>query len=273
MRLGQITRRLLADGRKALVPFFTAGYPDEATFLDCLGAAARAGCRIVEVGVPFSDPLADGPAIQESSRVALAGGMTLSRAMDLSARAADTTGCSIVLMSYLNPILRLGAAGFAARAAARGIDGAILPDVPLEESGPLRRELAATGVTLIDLVAPTTSQERVAGIVRGADGFLYLVAVTGVTGARARLDPRLPGLVSRVLKETDLPLYVGFGVSGPAQAAAVVGRADGVIIGSALVNVLRAAGSRREAVAAVERFLDQTQAAINGGRIRSEASR
>lgn len=263
MKLGHVTRRLLVEGRKALVPFFTAGYPDEATFLDCLAAAAAAGCPLVEVGVPFSDPLADGPAIQESSRVALAGGMTLRRALDLCAASDVARTCPIVLMSYVNPILRLGPAEFAARARAAGVRGAILPDVPHEESAELRAVLAGGGIALVDMIAPTSGPERIRAVVKDAQGFLYLVALNGVTGARRSLDEGLAPFVRRVLRETDLPLYVGFGISSPAHAAGVASLADGAIVGSALVEILRAAPDRRAAVAGVERFLTVANAAMN----------
>ena len=278
MKLGRTMGGLLRRGEKGLVPFFTAGYPDEATFLACLRAAARAGCPAVEVGIPFSDPLADGPAIQESSQAALAGGMTLRRALDIVATADLPRETAIVFMSYLNPLLRCGVDRFAQEAAAAGVCGAILPDVPLEESAGIRDELAGAGVTLVDLVAPTSGPERVERICRIAAGFLYLVAVTGVTGARASLDGRLPDLVARVRARTELPLYVGFGVSSPAQAAEVVRLADGVVIGSALVGILGTAveggaSARRRAVGEVERFLTRVQRAIGAATARAGEAR
>jgi tryptophan synthase alpha chain len=239
MRLRDLTESTRTAGRKALVPFLTAGYPDEATFLRLLAAATDAGCRVVEVGIPFSDPMADGPVIQASSERALAQGMTLKRALDLIERASASAPAGYVVMSYLNPILQMGIATFAERAARAGVAGVILPDVPLEESGELRPVLARAGIALVDLVAPTSGDERVAAIARQTEGFLYLVSLTGVTGARAGLAAGLAAFIARVRRSCDLPLYVGFGVSTPEQAAEVARSADGVIIGSALIRIVQ----------------------------------
>ncbi len=267
MRLREITESTRAAGRKALVPFFTAGYPDEATCLRLLATAAAAGCRVIEVGIPFSDPMADGPVIQASSERALAQGMTLRRALDLIERAsvagAAPAPAGFVVMSYLNPILQMGVAAFAERAARAGVAGVILPDVPLEESGELRPALARAGIALVDLVAPTSGDERVAAIARQAEGFLYLVSLTGVTGVRAGLAAGLADFIARVRRASGLPLYVGFGVSTPEQAAEVARAADGVIIGSALIRLIQAAPDQEAAVAAVSGCLARVTAAMH----------
>ncbi len=255
MRLETITRALREEGRKALVPFFTAGYPDEETFLASVRAAAEAGCRMFEVGIPFSDPVADGPLIQKTSQQALAAGMTLRRALDLTAVAAAESGMAPVVMSYFNPILRLGLDEFAARAADAGVAGVILPDVPVEESAAAAEALASADLDLVALMAPTTDPDRARAIAAASRGFLYLVSLTGVTGAALGGGEGLPELVARARAATDLPCYVGFGVSTPEQARAVYDVADGVIIGSALVKIIESARDGADVAARVRDFL------------------
>jgi tryptophan synthase alpha chain len=243
MRLETVTRTQRDEGRKALAPFFTAGYPDEAVFLDLIRAAADVGCRVVEIGVPFSDPVADGPLIQKSSHAALAGGMTLRRALALTAKAVAETGVMPVIMSYLNPIMRMGLDGFAAAAADAGVGGVILPDVPVEEAQDARAALSARDLDLVSLMAPTTDADRAREIAGSSSGFLYLVSLTGVTGADLDVESTVPSLVARARAVTDLPAYVGFGVSTAEQARDAVAAADGVIIGSALVKIIDSAGA------------------------------
>jgi tryptophan synthase alpha chain len=263
MRLARTAETLRSSGRKSLVPYFTAGYPDEETTLSLIAAAGAAGCEIVELGVPFSDPIADGPTIQESSQHALAHGMTLGRTLDLAARAEAENDVAIVLMGYYNPILRMGLETFARRAGKAGVAGLVLPDVPLEESADARRALTAEGVTLVDLVARTSPTDRVRRIAGQASGFLYLVSITGVTGAGSARAADLDAFVGEVRRHADLPLYVGFGVSGRRLAQEATRIADGVIIGSALVRIVRESAADGNPVAEVRRFLDEIQLAIN----------
>jgi tryptophan synthase alpha chain len=251
-RLTRKVRELQAAGTKPLVPFLTAGYPDEKTFVALLAAVAAAGCPLVEIGIPFSDPVADGPVIQASSQQALARGMTLARTLVLARAAAIEHGLTVVMMGYLNPILRMGPEHFAGACAEARIAGVIIPDLPPEEAAGIRALLAAGGTDLVDLVAPTTDPQRLARILPHAAGFLYLVSttgVTGVTGAAAGSDT-LPAYVARVRGQTDLPLYVGFGIAEPSQAAQVATLADGAIVGSALIRVISAAGDNAVAAAA-----------------------
>lgn len=261
MTLTKTTTQLKSEGRKALVAFLTAGYPDDNTFVELVGAAGLAGCDVVEIGIPFSDPIADGPVIQKASAHALSRGMTLARALDLSRTISRDTGPPLVAMSYINPILSMGTAVFAETAAASGVSGVILPDVPLEEARELRPLLLRAGVTPVDLVAPTSSEDRIAAIARHAAGFLYLVSVAGVTGARAALPETLPAFIARVRPHTTVPLYVGFGVSTPAQAAAVARDADGVVIGSRIIQIVEDAG--RDAVRRVGEFLSEVREALD----------
>jgi tryptophan synthase alpha chain len=260
--LRELTRSMREAGEKALVAFLTAGYPDEETFLRLLDAASRAGCQIIEIGIPFSDPIADGPVIQESSKRALDGGMTLRKALALAGRASETNPSALVFMSYVNPILRMGVERFAEEASRAGVSGVVVPDVPFEESPDIRCTLGKSGITFVDLVAPTSSEDRVASIAEGADGFLYLVSLTGVTGVRSALSGELGDFVQRVRAHTDVPLYVGFGISGPELAAQAAEHADGVIIGSAIIRIVQSSETSDEAVENVRSFLTDVKRAI-----------
>jgi tryptophan synthase alpha chain len=264
MKLGDVTTGLQQAGKKALVPFFTAGYPDEDTFVELVLAAAEAGCDAVEVGVPFSDPIADGPVIQASSQAALAAGMTLERALALAEKIAAQTATPQIAMSYVNPILNMGLERFVSRAPEAGIKGVILPDVSLEESAAFRGPLRGSGIDYIDLVAPTSGADRVRTIVTtssGAGSFVYLVSVAGVTGTQLSPFDQLGAFTRRVREFTELPLYVGFGVSSPGDARDVVRHADGVIIGSQLIRLIRE--DPGDAVRAVSGFLAEVRRAID----------
>ncbi len=264
MNLHSRTTELRNAGRKVLVPYLTAGFPDENTFAELLAATARAGCDVVEVGIPFSDPVADGPVIQATGAAALLGGMTTIRAIDIAGSHAIKTGCSVVIMSYLNPLLHMGTDVFATRAAAAGLAGAILPDLPFEEAAPTRRILAEHQLDLVDLVAPTSGDDRIAAIAASARGFLYLVSLAGVTGSTLDTAGGVLDFVHKVKRHTETPCYVGFGVSEPEQAAALGQVADGVIVGSALLRKIQAAGNAKTAIAETERYLTEMNAALNG---------
>lgn len=257
-----MTHAARRSGRKALVAFLTAGYPDVPTFQDTLAAASDAGCDVIEIGVPFSDPIADGPVIQRASAGALAGGMSLTKALELAGTASEKTASAMVIMSYLNPILSFGTARFPAAAAGAGISGVILPDVPVEESGELRAGFAGAGIDYIDLLAPTSSDERIGAIAAEAAGFLYLVSTTGVTGKEGDLSADLPDFIDRVREQTDTPAYVGFGISTPEQASAVCAHADGVIIGSQLIRLMEQDGGDG-AAKRVGAFLKKVRTAID----------
>ena len=259
-RLTRITQKLKKEGIKPLVPFLTAGFPDEDTFGKVMGAAATAGCPIVEIGIPFSDPVADGPVIQASSQKVLGQGMTLLRTLELAAAAEHEHGLNVVLMGYLNPILKMGVEQFAQACAEAKIAGVIIPDLPPELAMGIRSLLAEGGTDLVDLVAPTTDPQRLADNVVHARGFLYLVSTTGVTGAGSAPANNLPDYLKRVRQNTDLPLYVGFGISTAKQAALVAAVADGVIVGSALIRIISQAGSEAETQAAA--FLTEMVQAI-----------
>lgn len=234
------------QGRAALVTFVTAGDPDAATSAAILAALPAAGADIIELGMPFTDPMADGPAIQAGNLRALGKGMRL---RDLIAMVADfrrtDDATPIVLMGYFNPILAYGPARFAADARAAGIDGTIVVDLPPEEAGELLPELGANGLHFIRLATPTTDAARLPRVLEGASGFLYYVAVAGVTGANAATADDIAAAVTRLKATTALPIAVGFGVRTPEQAAAIAVHADAVVVGSAIVDSIGAAAAAR----------------------------
>ena len=232
-----------AEGRAALMPYFTLGFPDPAISLNVLEAIARAGADLIELGIPFSDPLADGPTIQRSTQVALERGMNVARALEMTAQLrARGVSQPLMLMGYVNPILAYGVERFVAQAAAAGADGLIVPDLPPEEAGGIEAACRAHGRALVYLAAPTSTPGRLAFLAARTTGFLYLVSLTGVTGARAVLPPDLEGFIRRARAVARTPLAVGFGISTPEQARAVGALADGVIVGSALINAVEQAG-------------------------------
>jgi tryptophan synthase alpha chain len=239
-RLSARFASLAAEGRKTLVCYVTAGHPDYAGSLALLRGLAAAGADVIEVGVPFSDPMADGPVIQQSSQQALDQGMTLERTLSLVADAA--LEIPVVLFSYLNPIIAAGP-DVLARARAAGVDGVLVTDLPVG-ADPVREEwFGASGLDFVRLVAPTTPAARMAEIGQHGGGFVYLISRLGVTGERASLPEDLPETVARLRAATSLPLCIGFGISTPEQARAAAQLGDGVVVGSAIV---RAAGQSIE---------------------------
>ncbi|MFQ5511335.1 MAG: tryptophan synthase subunit alpha [Candidatus Krumholzibacteriia bacterium] len=263
MKLREVTTTLKKGREKALVAFLTAGYPDQTTFAELVRAAAGAGCDVIEIGIPFSDPIADGPLIQQSSQQALDAGMSLGKSLDIVAALSAQIDTPLVVMSYYNPILQMGNERFAVRAAEAGISGVIIPDMPVEESGTVRGIFSQNDVVYLDLIAPTSSDDRIGRIVERADGFLYLVSVTGVTGVRSPAAEDLKRFTNRVRARTGLPLYVGFGISDAEKARTAARTADGVIIGSALVRLIHSAASGEEAVSSVRAFLTDVKKALS----------
>lgn len=219
--------------RRALVPYLTAGHPDAARSLELLRALAASGADIIEVGVPFSDPMADGPIIQRSSQSALAHGMTFDRTLEMIARAGVRV--PVVLFSYLNPVLAAGADALD-RAADAGAHGVLITDLPVGADPELEERISAGPLAFIRLAAPTTPPARLAEIARHGSGFVYLISRLGVTGIHDDLPPELPATVARLREAAALPICVGFGISRPSQAAAVARLADGVVVGSAIVR-------------------------------------
>jgi tryptophan synthase alpha chain len=237
-RLAATFEALRARGERALVAFFTAGDPSLETTARLVIEAERRGADVIELGVPFSDPVADGPVIQRAGQRALAAGASLRRVLELMRTLRGEVRAPIVFMTYYNPILSFGLPAFAETAGKVGVDGVIVVDLPPEESAPLQAEADAAGVDMIYLVAPTSTADRVRLIARQARGFIYLVSLTGVTGERASLPPDLAAQVRALRLVTTKPICVGFGIGRPEQAAAVGRMADGVIVGSAIVRVV-----------------------------------
>jgi tryptophan synthase alpha chain len=251
------------ESRAALMPYMMAGYPDRESSLAIAAAYVDAGADLIELGVPFSDPLADGPTIHAAATGALAAGTTLESSLEICESVAQRV--PVVLMVYANMVLAHGGAGeFAHRVAAAGAAGAIVPDLPLDEADEVREALAAVGLGLVPLLAPTTPSERRSRICAAAEGFVYVVSTVGTTGERQRLPPGLAELVAATKADAEVPVAVGFGIGTPEQAAEVGEIADGVIIGSRLVRAAGEAGSAEDAAAAVSAFLRETHVALSG---------
>ncbi len=264
-RIPEVMAALKVRGRKGLVPYFSAGDPDMQVTHDAILAAEDAGADLVEIGVPFSDPIADGPVIQASYQRALDGGASLPRILELAAKLRKRTAIPIVLFGYYNPFFRYGDRALARDAKAAGIDGVLSVDTPPEEATDLVTASREFCLDNIFLLAPTSNDERIDSVARVASGFVYFVAVTGVTGARATAPKGIAALVARVRERTRLPVGVGFGISSGVQAAEVAAYADLVVVGSALVRTIHEAG-RNGAVAACGRFVGELRRAIDGGR-------
>ncbi len=242
--LAAVLRARRAAGRAGFVPFLVAGDPSAEATKKAARALADAGADILEVGVPFSDPVADGPVIQAAGQRALAKGMTLTRAAKIVAdlrRGGVTTPA--ILFTYLNPVLRLGASAFARLCADSGVAAALIVDLPAEDAGPLTQALAARGVEIVLLASPTTTDARLRAIGRASGSLVYYVSREGVTGVRAGLAPGLSARLARVRALTGKSLIVGFGVAEPAQAKALAPHADGVVVGSALVAASASGGA------------------------------
>ena len=242
-RLATALQRGRANGGRGLVTYVTAGDPDAERSAEILIAIARAGADVLEVGVPFSDPLADGPVIQRASERALAAGMTLRGTLELVRRVRENVETPIVLFTYANPVLRMEPMAFARAAAAAGVDGVLILDYPVEEAEPLRVVLVEAGLDPVVLISPTTTDERMRKSGELGRGFLYVISRLGVTGVRDRLAADVEGLVARVRRQTTLPVAVGFGISSPEHVAQACRWADAAVVGSALVNVIAEHGA------------------------------
>jgi tryptophan synthase alpha chain len=254
-RLDRHFQEARGAGRKSLVVYLCAGDPDLAATERLVPALAEAGADVIELGVPFSDPLADGPTIQAAAERALRSGTSLSGILELVARLRRSCEVPLVLMGYMNPIVRMGVEAFVSRSADVGVDGFIVPDLPLEESGALGDAAAAKGLSLVLLAAPTTPPDRLRILGERTRGFLYFVSITGVTGARAALPAELPSRLDAVRATSVAPVAVGFGISAPEQARALAEHADGVVVGSALVAEIARSGGAIEGPVALVRSL------------------
>lgn len=241
MANGRIQDRLRArheNGRGALLPYLTAGFPDCATTIELIRSADSMGCSVVEVGFPFSDSIADGSVIQSSFHATLAEGHRLADTFRIAETIRPSVECGLVAMVSHSIVHRMGIDGFMERAAAAGFDGVIVPDVPVEESEPVGGAARTAALDYIGLVAPTTTTQRKQAIAERSSGFLYQIAVAGTTGARQSLSTALPALVAELKRISSLPVCVGFGISSPEHVREVCGYADGAIVGSAVVRTI-----------------------------------
>ena len=261
-RIGDAFLRLRAARERALVPFVTGGDPDLDTTEALVLAMAESGADLIEIGVPFSDPTAEGPTIQRASERALAGGATLRRILERVGRIRPRVDVPLILMGYANPFYAMGTEGFVETAAQVGVDGIIVADLPPEEGRDLYEAAERGGIDPILLAAPTTVESRMKMLAGRTRGFLYYVSLTGVTGARQALAKDLEADVARIRKHSDIPVCVGFGISTPEHARLVGGFADGVVVGSAIVDRIEAAPSRESAVDAVARFVSELKAPL-----------
>lgn len=250
-------------GRCALIPFITAGDPDLTTTAEALRRLDRAGADLIELGVPYSDPLADGPTIQAAATRALANGTRLDDVLALLTELTPELNAPIILFTYYNPILNRGIEPFIQAVRQAGVAGLVVPDLPLEEADGLLKPAAAAGLEVTLLVAPTSSRERIAAIAQQSQGFIYLVSVTGVTGMRSEMHSRVSELLTEIRQLTDKPVGVGFGISAPEQAKQVRDwGADAAIVGSAFVKRL-ADGAPDAGLAAIESFCQDLRAALD----------
>lgn len=254
-RIADTFARLKAPGKPGLVTFVTAGDPTLARSAEVLLAADRGGADVLEVGVPFSEPLADGPVIQRATERALAAGTTLTGVLDMIAGIRGQLRAPVVLFSYANPILRLGLESFADRAAGAGVDGVLMVDLPLEEAGECRAAYRSRGVDTIFLLSPTTSGRRIRQAASLGSGFLYAISRLGVTGSRDTLADGAEQIVARIRAVTDMPVAVGFGISKPEHVREVGKWADAAVVGSALVDLIAESGSTPELPARVEEYV------------------
>lgn len=250
-------KELRRQGQKAFIPFFVIGDPDYATSLEIVKTAVEAGADMLELGLAFSDPIADGPTIQAADLRALRSGIKMADCFRFVEEVRGFTSAPIGLLVYFNLILRKGVSGFFRRAAQAGVDGVLAADVPIEESSEIIEAADRHGVDPIFMVTPATTPSRLARIARSARGFIYLVALLGVTGARGALDPETVRLLRRVRSVTDVPVCVGFGISRPEHVAALVrGGADGAIVGSALIDLIaRNLGDKKKMIREIRRYV------------------
>ena len=254
-RIATTFERLRAEQRTGLVTYITAGDPSLERTRDVLLALARSGADVIEVGVPFSDPLADGPVIQRATERALAAGATLDKVLTLVADVRPQLEVPLVLFTYANPVARMGFEAFARRAAASGVDGVLTLDLPVEEAGEFRELLGNQGLDTIFLLSPTTTDERIRRAGKLGSGFLYGISRVGVTGARAQVAAGAADLAARIRRETTLPLALGFGISRPEHVQEIGRVADAAVVGSGLVQVIAEAGDSASLVPAVEGYV------------------
>ncbi|XP_062212685.1 indole-3-glycerol phosphate lyase, chloroplastic-like [Phragmites australis] len=261
--VSQTLSRLRAKGKTAFIPYITAGDPDLTTTAEALRLLDACGADVIELGMPFSDPSADGPIIQASTARALAGGVTPDGVLEMLKEVTPELSCPVVLYSYFNPIVRRGIADFAAAVKQAGVHGLIVPDLPYMPTCALRSEAMKNSLELVLLTTPATPAERMKEITKASEGFVYLVSVNGVTGPRANVNSRVQPLIQEVKQATDKPVAVGFGISKPEHVKQIAEwGADGVIIGSAMVKQLGEASSPKEGLRRLENYVRSMKNAL-----------
>ena len=253
-RIQELFERLRADRKPALIAYVTAGDPTPGATAGIVAALERGGADLIELGVPFSDPIADGPVIQRGADRALKAGTTLPRVLEIASQIRKSSQIPILLFSYLNPMLRYGFTRLAADAKAAGVDGVLMTDASVEEAEEYVAAMRAAGLDTVFLVAPTSTERRLALVAKYSSGFVYLVSRTGVTGEQASLSDSIQPLIDATRKHTALPLAVGFGISNHAQFESVGSMAEGVVVGSAIVRVLEKYGASADLETQVEAF-------------------
>lgn len=264
-RIDRLFERTRGEKRAALVLYLTAGFPDADTTRRLLPVLERAGCDLVELGIPFSDPIADGPTIQKASTVALENGMTLGKALDLLSAFRAGSEMPVVPFGAYNPFYRRGLDRFASEAAEAGADGVLIADLPLEEARDARATFARHDLHLISLIAPTSPDSRVQRIAAASSGFLYAIAIKGITGVRGDVGESVVPYLQRLRRQTDLPLALGFGISKPEHVAQVAPHCDAVVVGSGLISLIeRCAAEGLDLEGEVERYVRSLSAALGG---------
>ena len=254
-RIASRFAELKQAGRSALIPFVTAGDPNPQVTVPLMHAMVAAGADLIELGVPFSDPMADGPTIQAAFQRALAHPFSIKSVLGLVRNIRTYSQVPVILFGYYNPFLQYGLEALCKDAREAGADGFLVVDMPPEEAGPMQQAAGQYGLDLIFLLAPTSTEERIRQVCKAGSGFVYFVSVTGVTGARDSLDDTLSGYIDKIRQHTDLPLGIGFGISRPEQVSEVAGYADAVIVGSAIIKVIEASAGEPDMLSRVGEFV------------------
>ena len=266
-RIASLFQQTRAEGRTAFSVYLSIGYPHLDSTPGLVRAVTTAGAEMIELGLPFSDPLAEGRTIQRTSQAALRNGVTTNFCLETAARCRAQTETPIVLMGYVNPVMTYGYERFCHDAATAGVDGLIVVDMALEEADDLHQHCRAAGLDLVFLLAPTSTEARIATVARLASGFVYCVAVTGVTGSRAELPDDLAAFLGRVAARVDLPLGLGFGISTPGHVAELAGKVDAAIVGSALLDAITDEDPEGSAAAFVRWMTGGTQSRVGGAAV------
>ena len=262
-KISRTFEKLRSEGRKALIPFITAGYPDINTTEKFIYELEKSGADLIELGVPFSDPMADGSVIQMASERSLANGTNLKTILELVKEVRTKTEIPIILMGYYNPFFIYGLKRFSRDAKDAGVDGILIVDLPPEEAGEMKVQTDSAGLDIIFLLAPTSDDKRINLITKNGTGFIYYVSLTGVTGIRSELDRDIRKQITKIRRKTNLPIGVGFGISSPAHAKRVAKWADAVVVGSAIIKIVENSSSKKQMVQRVGKFVNDLKKAMN----------